>query len=403
MNLGLLPELVSSFDLELELAALLNDVPTLSNNQWTDTSASDPGVIAIRKALEAQQALLYQASVRYLPDTTVLHLARLKGLSPNAANPARTLAVFTVVANTTIQTGLVIASEFTSLEYEVVTGVTSVAGGLVTLEIKCRTAGSAGNTGGDPLPPVGMIRTVRTAPSAGTILTVRDVQPASGGREAETLEEFALRLPDLIRDDTLHMPSEFLSEISNFPDVKRAAIWRATKPVAPGVFARAPGQMTVVLMGAGGATPAPSVITAVSGSLFGKSYFNNLGDNPLDAGIFVIGNRIRNVGVSGTIYVNNQTDRADIKIKAQNLIAAYLNPETGGEYLNPNTNDETGAGWALGVQPFEDAIITRLRTKLLSLGLTRVDNDSIIISNSAELAIDEVIAAGTMNFTVLYG
>ncbi len=394
MSLGFLPELVSEFDLETELAALLNDVPTLSAGQWTDTSATDPAVVLLRKALEAQQGLLYQSSVRYLPDYTTLHLARLKGLSPNPASPARTVCLFTVAANTTIQAGLLVASEFTGLEYEILSTATFVAAGNYELEVRCTTSGFEGNTGGEPLPPVGAIRTPRSAPTAGQILAVRDIQPATGGRAAETLEEFALRLPDLIRDETLHMPSEFLSEIYTFPAIKKAAVWRAKKPIAIGVFAHSPGQTTVVLMAAGGAAPGNTVITDVRQRLYDKSYFNNLGTNAEEAGIYVVGVRSRAVGVACTVYVSNQTDRTAFKAIAEARISAFLNPETGGD---------DGLGWELGIEPTEDAIIALLRNDFRKSGLTRVDNDTVVISNSGALAIDEVISAGTMNLTVLYG
>jgi Baseplate J-like protein len=396
-KLGFLPELVSEFDLETELQDQLNDVPTLSGGLWNDTSANDPVVIALRKSLELDQGLLFGASVRYLPDATVLQLARLKGLTPNPEQPSRHVQRFIVTPGTTVQAGLIVRSDFTGLEYSVVTSGTSSAGAPLDLEVICTIAGTAGNTGSDPLPPIGNVRSIVNGPSVGSITATRDITASTGGRAAETVEEFAVRLPLLIRDETVRMPDEYISEALKIPGIARVAVWRATKPIAPGVFIRAPGCTTVIVMATGGAAPSPSTVTAVETALFAKSLFNLQDATPEDAGLFVRGVRPRAIGVTGDCYVTNQTDLTTFKNAVNAAVAAYLHPETGGD---------DGKGWELGVLPYEDAIIGVIREKFKRKGLIRVDNDSIAFSNVANFAIDEVVTAGgvgAINLEAKYG
>ncbi|HXF03765.1 MAG TPA: hypothetical protein VNJ87_00100, partial [Candidatus Macondimonas sp.] len=76
-----LPSLLEAFDLEAELAAAKARIPVLSGGLWTDTSDSDPGVVAVRVMLEAIERQLYSLSARYAPDAFVTQLGKLLGVS----------------------------------------------------------------------------------------------------------------------------------------------------------------------------------------------------------------------------------------------------------------------------------------------------------------------------------
>lgn len=380
-----LPSLLEAFDLEAELAAAKARIPVLSGGLWTDTSDSDPGVVAVRVMLEAIERQLYSLSARYAPDAFVTQLGKLLGVSALEAAKAGGMVAFTVAPGTTVQAGFQVADPIGGQVYEVVTGATSALGGRVDLEVRAVNPGTAAN-----VRVTGRFLELRSSPAAGQVFTATNVTPLDGGSDGETLEAFRARLPGLIQNDTLNYPAQFEAEARNVAGVARARAYRGTRPIGAGLFLREPGHTLVVVVGAGGAAPGPSTLAAVRAALLAKSWFNQKDVHPDYPYLHVQGVRSRAVDVSGVLYARPGANPATLEAAAEARITAYLDPLTGGQ---------DGAGYAIGQTVQKSELYWALQD-LRSQGLAYVDDSSFSVVGAANLALDELIGPGTIDFTV---
>ena len=365
-----IPALYDSFDINSQLEIAKARVPTLSQGKWTDTSNSDPGIVAIRVMLEMMASWLYSGSARYVANDVILHLPKLLGITAGAATKAEGMAQFIVTPNTTIQAGFQVANDVTGDVYETKVEYTSAVGGAIELEVRALVAGS---------------------PTAGQVTAVTNITAIDGGRDAETPAEFAVRFPSLIQNETLLRPEQFEARALENLSIARAHIFRATRPGATvGQFSTEVDHATVICIGPGGAAPSPSTLSAVSISMLGDTLWNLSGASAADVGLHVLGVRNRSVNVSLTIKATSGAILTNLQTIAQSAITGYLQPLTGGQ---------NGTGFDLGRPPREyeiGAVVEALT------GVEYVVDDSVVITGADDMAIDEIVTPGAVIVTVVY-
>lgn len=386
----IVPALFDGFDLEAEFEAAKARLPGLSGNRWTDTSNSDPGVVLLRAVFEEIQRWVYSGSARYIASDVILHLADLLGIVPNEATFAQGILVFTVAPGTTIQAGFRVADDVKGLVYATQTPVSSLTGGVVTVEARALVAGTGANTR-----DVGAIRGLRDTASVGQVLGVSNQSSFDGGGDAETVEAFKKRFPGLVQNTAVLRPAQFEARALSNGAVKRDKVYRATRPGSvTGQFVLEPDHTTLVLLGPGGAAPVQSVLDAVRDDVLANTIFNLYDPDPNLSGLHVIGARTRQIGVTGQIVAVTGANLATLKSDAQTAVIAYLDPLTGGA---------TGAGFDFGRPPRLYEIGSVLEAVN---GVDYVRDGTLVLSNATGMAIDEVIApntgVGAIDFTVAY-
>jgi hypothetical protein len=379
-----IPALYDAMDENAELEASKARVPILSGNRWTDTSNTDPGIVAIRIIIELLGRWLYSSSARYVADDIILHIASLLGQQPNPASAARGRLIFTVTPNTVLPANFQVADPVRGVAYRITTSISSTLGGTLEVEGECVTAGRIGNQ----LKP-GAITEIRGAPTSGQVLAVTSGL-FDGGEETETLETFKLRLPGLVQNDTLLRPAQFVARALENPAVVRARVLRGTRPVGtPGQFERGiADHTTMILVGPNGTAPAESVLNAVRDSILADTLFNFSDDNPAKVGLHVLGCRNRAVSVTGVATLVSGADPATAKALAEARVAAYLNVINGGQ---------NGLGFGIGSPPRKAEIYALLEN---TSGIDYVLDDSVVLTNANSFALDEVVSAGAVSISV---
>jgi hypothetical protein len=381
-----IPALYESFEINSELEIAKARVPTLSEGKWTDTSNSDPGIVAIRVVLELMARWLYSGSARYVASDVILHLPKLLGINTGEATRAEGMAQFIVIPNTTIQAGFQVANDVTGDVYETKVEYTSLVGGAIELEVRALVAGSRANTRN-----AGAITGIRSNPTAGQVSAVTNITAIDGGRDAETPAEFAVRFPSLIQNETLLRPEQFEARALENLSIARAHVFRAIRPGAiVGQFSTEVDHATVICIGPGGAAPSPSTLSAVAMSMLADTLWNLSGATADDVGLHVLGVRNRSVNVSLTIKATSGAILSNLQTIAQSAVSAYLQPLTGGQ---------NGTGFDLGRPPREyeiGAVVEELT------GVEYVVDDSVVITGADDMAIDEIVTPGSVIVTVVY-
>lgn len=379
MALPIFPANVDDFDLELELDTIKTRIPAESGGLWTDTSETDPGVTLIRLVLERIYRWLYTSSSRFVPDDMILLLGKLMGVPTTGATRSSGQVSLTVGPNTTIQPGFRIADEAKGIEYVTLNSspVISVTGGTIVLEAICSVAGTIGDT----LEP-DVITGVRGTPSTGTVTAVTNITAFGGGSENETLEQWRARLPFELFNDTIQRKEQYETTAIRFGMV-RARVFRATRPFGPvGSFIRQAGHVTLICMGANGASPGQTALDELAALIKSKSYYQDEPDIFGEEGLHVIGVRNRTVGFTASVSVKAAGSLATVKAAGEAKVKAFLNPVTGGQ---------RGTGYGIGRGLRTSDLVYGLET-LQDIGLESVDLSSIVITNAANLALDEVIS-----------
>jgi hypothetical protein len=377
-----IPSLLDDFDLEAEMVLIKARVPVVTNNLWTDTSDTDPGIALMRILMEKIQEWIYISSARYAPNQLLIRLGEILGVAALGPTAAVGEIKLTVAPNTTVQVGFLVSDIESGNQYAVTTAVTSVVGGDILVQVQAVLDGSSGN-----IPLAGRVTRVISAPSAGTVTRSTNLTALTGGTDGETLEQYIARLPIELSPVILNRPEQFEARAKINPSVARAKCFRATRPgLAAGAFERKDGQMTIVLMSTAGAAPSGGVLSAVATDLKNTTWFN-IGDAGGSVYLHCIGVRTRVVGWSGVLVLSEGADPVVAKTAADAKMTAYLNPLTGGLL---------GTGHPIGRAP-KVSEGYKLLQELGSSGIAYIEN--LVLSNTAPFAQDEVCTAGVSTFT----
>jgi uncharacterized phage protein gp47/JayE len=374
-----MPTLLGTFDLRAELDAAKARIPSLSANNWTDVSESDPGIVAMRFMLEFTERYLYSASVRNYPADLAVFLGVIRGVPPLPASKAGGTIRLSVSPGTQVQLGFLLVYELTGREYATVAAATAVSG-VLEVEVAAVVAGLEGNVF-----ETGQRFSVRSTPTSGQVNGAINATSLDGGDDGETFDQYLLRFPSAEVNSTLNLPLQFETAAQSVAGVTQARVYRATRPVrggGAGEFTSAPNHVLVVCAGAGGAAPSGSVITAVQTKLAEDSWFNSQTVSGREY-VHVRGVRTRLVTVLGTLYVLDGFDPTFVASQARLAVLAYLNPLTGGR---------NGTGYEIGGKVWKSELYKIAQSVE---GVAYIDDATFSVTDVSNLGIDELIGPNT--------
>lgn len=387
----LVPALLDAFNLESELDVAKSRAPVLSAGRWTDTSNTDPGIVAVRLMLENIERWVYSIGARYVSEDIVLHLGSSL-LKVPLAEPSKAggRCEFNVAPNTTIQAGFQVGDEQRGVVYEVKVEATSTSGGVIELEVEAIQAGAFGNT--DFENPTS-ITGLRSAATVGQVHGVINTTRMDGGSDGDTLETYSQRLPAQIQNDTIIRPPDFERRALSDTRVGRARCYPATRPDSVvGRFVAAADHVTIIVAGAAGGVPAPSVITDVVADIAADTLFNLFDPDAAKTALHVLPVRLRPVLVTAILEIKTTAKSLDVIALAKANLVKFLNPITGGD---------EGLGFALGEEPglYELGAVLEATT-----GVRRVKSGSLVLSGVGSMGIDELVSvsANDISLTTVY-
>lgn len=227
--------------------------------------------------------------------------------------------------------------------------------------------GVAGNVG------AGKIKTLVGAVDGIDASGVKNLWAATGGQDAETLEQAKLRAPRTLRNHDRAVTAEDFEQLATqAPGVRRARALALRHPDFPGV--EVAGAVTVIVVPDGDApNPMPS-----AGTL--RNVCQYLSDRRLiTTELYVMPPTYRRVAVTASVTAQDTADAATLKRDIEDRLTTYFHPLTGGE---------DGNGWPFG----EDIYFSRVFGKVSIDGIRSIE--SLVIS------IDGVAAAPCTNITV---
>jgi hypothetical protein len=392
------PELYSDFNLDDEVEASKVAVVAGSEGKYTNVANADPLIAAIRVVLGRIQFHLYSRSIRLFGESLILLLGKLIGQETTPPQKSRGMVGVSVDAGTVIPQGHQVADEVNGIVFKARNTVTFATAGVHPIEYEAEFAGTGSNT-----ETIGSVRGVRnTVPvTTGNVYAAYNITPMTGGTDGETLEQWRDRVPSSLYNESLHTPQQYISEAEAYPSIAKVVLYGGVKPTTGG-FKRKAGCMTLVCMTEAGLAPSQSVLDALAVQLYLKSYFHLKGSSPTDAGLFVIGVRPRAVNVSGVIIATSNAVNATVKTSAESNTTLFFDAFTGGRFFKPNPDSSKtvlGKGYTIGVRLEEEYLIGFLGS-LYEFDVDRVIRESLTITPTDDLEIDEIVRAGTISFTV---
>ena len=192
---------------------------------------------------------------------------------------------------------------------------------------------------------------------------VRNLAPAAGGGDEETLEEARLRVPHALRSrDRAVTTADFEELAKRAANVRRAKALPLAHPEFPGV--RVPGAVTVIVVPDSPAmNPLPNegTLRAVCACLDRVRL--------LTTEVYVVPPTYQRVRVVTELVANDDADLATIQREAERALTAYFHPLEGGE---------DGAGWPFG----GDIFFSRVYQRASVAGVQRVE--SLVIELDGE-------------------
>jgi Baseplate J-like protein len=384
------PAILDAFDFDGQLELAKARVLVLSGGRWTDTSNTDPGIVAIRVTLEIVERWLYSLGARYVTEDVILHLATLLGIEPDAASRSGGVFELNIAPGTLVQAGFQVGDEQRGIVYQTKTSVTSAVGGAVKVEIEALEVGSFANT---DLEQPTTVSGIRSTPTTGTVYGGINLTYMDGGGDGDTVDSFRTKFPQKIQNTTIVRPEDFERRALTDTRVGRARCYPATKPgVTAGTFEGAADHVTVILLGKEGGVPAPSVLADVLSSISGDTLFNLFDANPAKTGLHIVAGRLRSISITAILTVKTTAKLEDVVAAAKTALLAFTNPITGGD-------DKTG--YALGEAPGEYEIGAVLEAVV---GVKRVKSGSLVFTGATNLAVDEIVSliAANINLTAVY-
>jgi len=181
--------------------------------------------------------------------------------------------------------------------------------------------------------PAGAIRTLMTRVDGIDDNAIHNLQPASSGRDEETLAEARKRAPRVIRSRERAVTAEdyeyFATQAGN---VRRAKALPLFHPQFPDV--RVPGAVSVIIVpDSEDPAPEPSegLLRTVCACLDAR--------RTLTAEVFVLKPQYQQVSVSADLVVADDADLTDVAERVERALLGYLHPLQGGD---------DGQGWPFG-------------------------------------------------------
>lgn len=382
-----IPDLIGSFDLEERLQLARDRLTTISAGQYTDTSNADPLMWGARVMLEMIEELLYGLDANRAADTLLMRIGELWGVVPFSSVAGVCDLQFLVTPGTVLPEGAQVADEVTGTVLRTTQTLNSPLGGYVIISA---VAVTPGNMLTDALRS-NAFTSSRSTPSSGAVLSVTNLIAPLDGAPAETLAAYRDRFPGAIKCSTVGQPGTYKLAALENPSIAIATEYRSTRPVSAGVFGQAVGHVTVTVLGLGGLTPPQSLLDAIQANIASRALFNlDSSNNPTLSGIHVLGMRLRTVNVQGIIYVESDAVLTSVKAACETAITDYLKPLTGGQ---------KGKGHQSGAR----VRMTEIYTVLESVpGVDYVDDSSLNVTSTLDIAADEIISSGTVEFEPRY-
>jgi predicted phage baseplate assembly protein len=192
---------------------------------------------------------------------------------------------------------------------------------------------------------------------------VKNLLPAVGGRDEETLADAKLRVPRAIRSRGRAVtPEDFEQLAMEAANVKRAKALPLTHPNFPGV--QVPGVVTVIVVPdslAPNPTPSEATLRSVC------AYLNKV--RLLTTEVHVVPPTYRKVHVSAEIIADDDADLAAVKTEIETALLTYFHPLHGGE---------DGLGWPFGGDIFYSRVYGRVSVP----GVQRIERLSITLDGT---------------------
>jgi hypothetical protein len=382
-----IPDLIGTFDLEERLQLARDRLTSISGGLYTDTSNSDPLMWGARVVLEVVEELLYGLDANRAADMLLMRIGELWGVTPFNAVAGQVDLQFLVTPGTVLAQGAQVADEGSGVVFRTLNELNSIPGGMVSVPAIAVTAGS--------LPPdilaANKLSSLRSTPSSGSVISVANLIAPVDGAPAETLAQYRERFPLAIKCATVGRPGTYAAAARENPSIVLANEFRSTRPLGAGVFGIDSGHVTVAVLGLGGLPPSQSLLDTVQADIVSRALFN-LDPNGVasNSGIHVVAMRLRVVNVQGIIYAQNDAEISSLKAVCEAAIKGYLHPLTGGQ---------KGLGHKSGAR----VRMTEIYTALEGIaGVEFVDDSSLFVTNTLDMAQDEIISAGTVEFDVRY-
>jgi uncharacterized phage protein gp47/JayE len=383
-----IPDLIGTFDLEERLQLARDRLTSISGGQYTDTSNSDPLMWGARVVLEIVEELLYGLDANRAADMLLMRIGELWGVVPFDATAGAVDLQFTVTPGTVLALGAQVADEVSGMIFRTTSELNSIPGGVFLVPAIAVTAGALPT---DAL-SANKLTSLRSTPSSGSVIAVTNLLAPVDGAAAETLAQYRERFPLAIKCTTVGRPGTYASAAKENSSIALANEFRSTRPLGAGVFGIDSGHVTVTVLGLGGLPPSQSLLDTVQANIVSRALFN-LDPNGVTAnsGVHVVAMRLRVVNVQGIVYAQNDAEISTLKAACETAIRAYLHPLTGGQ---------KGLGHKSGAR----VRMTEIYTVLEGIaGVEFVDDSSLFVTNTLDMARDEIISAGTVEFDVRYG
>jgi hypothetical protein len=233
---------------------------------------------------------------------------------------------------------------------------------------------------------------LRSTPSSGAVVSVTNLLAPLDGAPTETLARYRERFPRAIKCVTVGQPGTYAAAALENPSIRIATELRGSKPIslANGFFESASGHVVVTVLGLGGNPPSASVCTTIQADIAARSLFNLNSSDPALSGVHVIPMRLRLVSVQGVIYAEKSADLSTVKTTCQTAVRDYLKPLTGGQ---------KGLGHKSGAR----VRMTEIYAVLENIaGVDFVNDSALIVTNTQDIAQDEIISPGVIDFDVRY-
>lgn len=202
---------------------------------------------------------------------------------------------------------------------------------------------------------------------------VTNLWGATGGQNAESLEQAKLRAPRTLRNHDRAVTAEDFEQLATqAPGVRRARALPLRHPDFPGV--QVAGAVTVIVVPDGDApNPMPS-----GGTLMNVCQYLNE-RRLITTELYVMPPSYRRVTVSASVTAHDSADTAALKRDIEEALRVYFHPLEGGE---------DGKGWPFG----EDIYFSRVFGKVSIDGVRSID--------SLVIAIDGIETAPCTNISI---